>query len=78
MSSLIARGVPTLLWVATFCSILFSSVSFKDAAWALRDDASKIAAVGTIRRSMKLSWFSDGALTRHVTVRSVAANYRGG
>jgi len=44
----------------------------------LKDDASKMAAVGTIRRSMKLSWFSDGGWTRHVTVRSVAANYRGG
>jgi len=25
----------------------------------LKDDASRMAAVGTIRRSMKLSWFSD-------------------
>ena len=51
----IARGVPTLLCSAMLRSSLFRFCSFKDAACALKDNASAMAAVGTIRRSMKLS-----------------------
>src|SRR5690349_4422629 len=54
-----ARGVPTLLSLATFCSMLCRSYSCLEAAWAAKGRASNRLRAGTIRRSMNLSWFDD-------------------
>ncbi|MCY1176596.1 hypothetical protein D9M73_168750 [compost metagenome] len=66
MSSLIARGVPTLLSVATFCSILLSSYSCLEAALAARGRASSRLRDGAMKRNMGFSWFGNWRLDRQL------------